>query len=153
LVKEIVNPIEKIPLESRDALYLSSMNIIELVLPPCKEVYCHSAYLAKINSNKLTKLIIPDGYNIVRCDGNELTELILSKSCKRIYCWNNQLTELIIPEGCEWVHCHHNKLNKLIVPKSCTTISCHDNNLPQIIVDLFQSNDPIKIQLANNLQR
>jgi hypothetical protein len=100
------NPTIKIPLIPQKSLHLSGMNLIELVLPTCKEVYC----------------------------------------------WNNQLAELIIPPGCIVVDCCNNNLTKLIVPKSCKIIYCRFNKLPKIIVDLFRSQDPIKITLANNLQ-
>jgi hypothetical protein len=101
------NPTVKFPLEPQEKICLDNMDLIELVLPKCREVYCYY----------------------------------------------NELTELIIPTGCDYVDCSYNKLTKLIVSKTCKTIWCYNNNLPQIIIDLFESDDPIKMQLANNLQR
>jgi hypothetical protein len=112
-------------IRSQDSIFLRNMNIVELVLPECKNVYCWG--------NKLTKLIIP-------------------QSCENVECWDNQLIELIIPKNCKIINCSYNKLTKLIVPKSCTKVRCHNNNLHPIIIDLLESNDPIKMQLANNLQ-
>jgi hypothetical protein len=82
----------------------------------------------------------------------DIIELVLPK-CKWVNCNCNHLTELIVPQGCKRVYCVHNKLTKLIIPKSCTMILCHNNNLHPIIINLFESRDPIKIKLANNLQR
>ncbi len=45
------NPNIKVPLEPQDVINLRHMNLIELVLPWCKEVYCERNYL--------TELIIP----------------------------------------------------------------------------------------------
>jgi hypothetical protein len=52
-------PTKKIVLEPRDAISLYNMNIIELVLPKCKEVWCCR--------NLLRKLIIPEGCEYVNC--------------------------------------------------------------------------------------
>ena len=80
-----------------------------------------------------------------------LIELVLPK-CKEVDCSYNLLTELIIPEGVEFVNCSYNHLTKLIFPKTCKWIFCHNNRLHPMIIELFQTDDPIKIQLANNLQ-
>jgi hypothetical protein len=101
------NPTVKVILEPQEELILSGMNIIELVLP----------------------------------------------KCKKIYCGGNFLTELIVPEGCDYVYCRYNNLIKLIIPKSCKRIMCNNNKLLKIIINLFQSKDPVKIALANNLQK
>jgi hypothetical protein len=63
------------------------MNLIELVLPMCKEVYC--------SNNYLTELIVPEG-------------------CEEVYCYTNHLTKLIIPKTCKWICCYNNNLPKLI---------------------------------------
>jgi Leucine-rich repeat (LRR) protein len=119
------NPTVKIPLKPKDNLILFNLNIVELVLPKCKEVYC--------DNNLLKELILPDG-------------------CEYVDCSNNQLTELIVPNSVKQFYCYKNKLTKIIIPKSCKFISCWNNKLHTIIVDLFESNDPIKIELANTLQ-
>jgi hypothetical protein len=120
------NQTEKIPLESQDKINLCGMNLIELILPPCKKVYC--------SCNNLTKLIIPEGCEVVGCSNNKLTELILPKSCVVLDCANN-------------------KLIKLITSKNCKIVFCENNKLRQTIINLFDSQDPVKIQLASNLQR
>jgi hypothetical protein len=137
-------PNKKIRLYPSDELNLYSMNIIELVIPPCKYINC--------NNNKLTKLIIPIGCRSVCCYSNQLTELIIPKDCKFVSCWNNKLIKLIIHEGCKEVWCYDNNLTELILPKSCEFISCSGNKLHLVIEKLFDSDNPIKIELANNLQ-
>jgi hypothetical protein len=137
-------PNEKIILEPQDEIYLCDMNLIELVLPECKLVWCRN--------NNLTELIVPKGCEYVNCAYNNLTKLVLPNSVKQVHCAVNLLTELIIPWGCDYVSCSHNNLIKLIIPNSCKTVLCNFNKLHPIIIDLFQSEDPIKIQLANNLQ-
>jgi hypothetical protein len=118
-------PTEKISLEPKEVLYLDNMNLIELVLPKCKKVYCYG--------NRLTELIIPDGVEIINCSVNNITELILPKSC--IY-----------------LDCYYNELIKLIVQKTCEKIYCRYNKLYPIVENLLSSKDPIKIELANNIQ-
>jgi hypothetical protein len=119
------NPTEKVPLEPQDEFFLYKWSLIELVLPKCRDVYCYN--------NQLTELIIPEG-------------------CEYVECQYNNLIKLIIPENCEFIGCVNNKLNKLIVPKGCIFIYCGNNNIHPIVVDLFKSEDPVKIQLANSLQ-
>jgi hypothetical protein len=116
---------EKTILKPQHIIELSNMDIIELVLPKCKTVKCDDNYLGK--------LIIPEG-------------------CESVNCSYNNLRELIIPKSCVWVSCHNNKLTKLIIPMSCDWISCSENRLHPIIINLFHSDDPVKIQLANSLQ-
>jgi hypothetical protein len=115
----------KVPLEPQDDINLSFMNLIELVLPQCKRVYC--------SYNLLTELIIPEGCEYVSCRDNMLTKLILANSCNDVWCYNNYLTKLIIPKNCQ--------------------VWCHNNDFHPIITELFESRDSIKIQLASNLQR
>jgi hypothetical protein len=119
------NPSEKVLLEPQEKINLSFIDLIELVLPMCKSVWC--------NSNYLKELIVPESVELLNCSNNQLTELIISKSCKLIECSNN-------------------KLNKLIIYGSPSLLWCTKNDLHPIIIDLFQSNDPVKIQLANSLQ-
>ena len=64
------NPAVKVSLKSQDYIDLRSMNLIELVLPPCR---------------------------IFHCEHNYLTELIIPQGCIEVYCSDNYLTELIIP--------------------------------------------------------
>jgi hypothetical protein len=118
-------PTVKVPLEPKEIIDLSYMGLIELVLPKCKKVWCHRNYL--------TELIIPIGCEHISCYYNYLTELIIPQSCEHVYCWNNSLTKLITHRGCKYVE-------------------CSNNNLHPIIGNLLQSNDPIKIELASNLQ-
>jgi hypothetical protein len=139
------NPTVKIQLEPRDEITLSSLDLIELVLPECKKVDC--------SCNYLTELIIPEGCEVVDCGNNKLISLNIPQSCKQLSCWYNLLTELIIPHGCEVVDCCNNQLNKLIATKTCKNIWCYDNKLPLVIIKLFQSGNPVKIALANSLQR
>jgi hypothetical protein len=120
------NPTVKVLLEPQDDISLQRMNLIELVLPMCKSVWCHSNYLKE--------LIIPESVELLNCS-------------------NNQLINLIIPKSCKLIDCSNNKLKKLIIPKPCKIIWCRNNKLYPIIVNLLQSEDPIKIQLANSLQR
>ncbi len=80
-----------------------------------------------------------------------IIELVLPE-CKYVWCSGNELTKLIIPESCESINCQYNNLTELIIPRGCTYVSCGFNNLPKVIENLFNSDDPIKIQLANNLQ-
>jgi hypothetical protein len=138
------NPTLKIPIELQDDINLTSMDIIELVLPKCKKVYCHF--------NQLKELIIPEGCEIVDCWNNKLTKLILPESCKEIYCSCNKLTELTLPKNCNIIYCHDNNLTKLICTKSCTIIRVYNNKLHPQIENLLQSKDVIKIALANSLQ-
>lgn len=116
---------KKCILNSENLILLINSNIIELILPKCK---------------------------IVSCKANYLKHLLIPSDCQSLDCSYNLLTELIIPKGCLYVDCSENKLTKLIIPKSCKWIHCANNNLPQLIIDLFQSGDPVKITLANNLQ-
>jgi hypothetical protein len=119
------NQTEKVEIEPQEEIRLFYTHLIKLVLPECKTVLCFNNYL--------TELIIPHGCEYVSCSSNNLTKLILPKTCKVVSCYDNQLT-------------------KLIVPKICTDVHCHSNNLPQLIINLLQSKEPVKIQLANNLQ-
>ena len=120
------NPKEKILITYKDKIVLTDMDIIELVLTKC---------------------------NAIWCDNNRLTKLILPQSCKYIYCSSNKLTQLIIPPNCNELNCRYNELTELILPKTCEKVLCYNNNLPPIIENLIESQDPIKIQLANNLQK
>ena len=52
--------------------------------------------------------------------------------------------------GCEFVNCANNNLTKLIIPKTINKIWCYGNNLHPIIINLFESDNSIKIQLANS---
>jgi hypothetical protein len=137
------NPTVKIPLEPRDEISLYNDNLIELVLPKCRKVFCHYNYL--------TELIIPRDCEFVECQENYLIKLTIPIGCKTIYCYDNDLTELIIPHGCTYVNCFNNKLSKLIVPKTCKEVYCFGNNLHPQIEELFQSENLVKIQLANSL--
>jgi hypothetical protein len=121
-----LNPSEKIPVEPRDEINLSNMYLIELVLPKCKKVHCYR--------NDLTSLIVPEG-------------------CEYIGCWSNNLTSLTIPMTCKGIVCSDNYLTKLILPKEAEYILCNSNLLPKIIIDLFESGNSLKIELANNLQK
>jgi hypothetical protein len=120
------NPSVRWPLAPQDGIYLYGMDIIELVLPKCKYVNCANNYL--------TKLIIQEG-------------------CISIDCGSNFLAELIVPKSCTIVYCYYNKLKYLYVPKTCGYVRCSDNLLPSLIMELFESDDPVKIELANNLQK
>jgi hypothetical protein len=119
------NPTVKVPLEPQEETILFSKEIIELILPKCERVYCWNNYL--------TELTIPEGVKLISCEYNKLEELILPKSIK-------------------YINCRFNTLSKLIISKNCDYIECYSNNLPLIIIDLLQSKDPIKIELANSLQ-
>jgi hypothetical protein len=138
------NPTVKVRLAPAKYIDLSFKNLIELVLPECKEVRCYN--------NKLTNLIVPNGCKFIMCCKNNLNKLVLPIGCETVYCSNNNLTELIIPEGCEYVSCINNQLNKLIIPKACKEFNFDNNNLPQVIEKLFLSRNSIKMQLANSLQ-
>ncbi len=118
------NPKEKIAIIQHDIIYLSHMSIIELVLPRCREISC--------SDNYLKELVIPQG-------------------CEKINCSYNNLTKLTLPKSCKFINCHNNNLTKLIIPKD-GQFYFWCNNLHPIIINLFRSRDPIKIQLANNLQ-
>jgi hypothetical protein len=118
------NPAKKVILKTNDDIDICDMGIIELALPKCRRVWCWN--------NELSSLIVPEGCELINCSHNNLKELIIPKSCKYIYCFNNELSSLIVPEG--------------------EYISCCDNKLHPIIIELFNSDDPIKIQLANNMQ-
>jgi Leucine-rich repeat (LRR) protein len=141
------NPTEKVPLEPQDEFFLYKWSLIELVLPKCRDVYCYNNQLTDLygieNLTNLRQLI---------CFNNQLTELIIPEGCEYVECQYNNLIKLIIPENCEFIGCVNNKLNKLIVPKGCIFIYCGNNNIHPIVVDLFKSEDPVKIQLANSLQ-
>jgi hypothetical protein len=80
-----------------------------------------------------------------------IIELVLPM-CKSIYCVRNFLTKLTIPKGVKLVSCSNNYLNELYIPRSCKEVYYYNNLLPQVIVDLLESEDTIKMQLANNLQ-
>jgi hypothetical protein len=138
------NPTEKVPLVPNDRIYLSFRGIIELVLPQCRCVYCYN--------NSLKELIIPVGCTYVDCRHNYLNKLILSTSCKRVYCVDNKLTQLDIPNDCKEILCGDNLLTKLIIPQDCK-VNLTGNNLHPQIKNLLESNNPVKIQLANNLQK
>jgi Leucine-rich repeat (LRR) protein len=138
------NPTVKVPLEPKHDINLCSKNIIELILPKCKRVWCYQ--------NQLKKLILPEDCELISCSVNELTELIIPKTCKDLDCSDNQLTQLTVPIGCELIDCSNNKLTQLIVPKTCEWICCYANKLHPIIINLLESEDPIKIQLACSLQ-
>ena len=118
------NPTEKIPLEPNNEINVSYMKLIELVLPKCNRVFC--------SFNYLTELIIPQGCEWVSCRDNKLTKLLLPDSCKEVWCYDNYLTKLIVPKNCH--------------------VWCHNNDFHPIITELLESDDPIKIQLASNLQ-
>jgi hypothetical protein len=118
------NPTVKVKLQSQDEIVLSNMGLRELVLPKCKKVWCHY--------NQLTELIIPDG-------------------CVHVNCANNSITKLILPESCVRLDCSNNLLIKLHISINTKYINCNMNYFPKIIKNLFRSEDPIKIQLANNL--
>jgi hypothetical protein len=140
------NPTVKVPVEPREVIDLSYKKIIELVLPKCKIVYCFR--------NELKELIIPMGCVEVQCQRNNLTKLILPDSCEEVWCNNNQLIELNLPKNCIFINCFENYISKLIIPNKCKMVGCYNNNnLSSIIVNLLESGNRIKIQLANNLQR
>jgi hypothetical protein len=119
------NPTVKVLLEPQDDVSLQRMNLIKLVLPMCKNVWC--------DCNYLTELIVPESVELLNCNSNYLKELIIPMSCKYLDCSRNELTKLII----------------LGIP---SLRIYRFNRLPQVIIDLFESDDPIKMQLANNLQ-
>jgi hypothetical protein len=137
-------PMVKVHLDPQDEIDLSHKNLIELVLPACKIVWC--------NNNKLTELIIPQGCGYVNCRNNCLWKLIIPDGCEYVYCSDNYLTELIIPKGCKRVYCYANLLYKIYIHKTCNYINCDRSNLLKIIINLYQSQDPVKIELTNNLQ-
>jgi hypothetical protein len=139
------NPDEKIVLKSKKIIDLSNMGLIELVLPKCRQVHC--------DANYLTKLIIPRGCDYVSCINNNLTELVLPMDCERVWCEYNKLTELILPKSCKYIYCSYNKLTKLIIPRDFKDLWNIGNKLPKVIKNLIESCDPIKIELANNLQK
>jgi hypothetical protein len=95
---------------------------------------------------------IKEGCKEIYCQYNNLTKLELPKSCEIVYCYNNYLTELILPKTCILASCYSNQLTKLIIPKTCENIHCWSNKFHPIIESLFNSLDPIKIQLANSMQ-
>jgi hypothetical protein len=114
-----------------------------------KDIHINGYYITHYNPSVKVPLEPQDEIFLPCMD---IIELVLPK-CRHVMCSSNQLTELIIPMGCETVSCSNNNLTKLIVPKTCKYVNCTDNNLPKVIIDLFNSDNPIKIQLANNLQR
>jgi hypothetical protein len=89
-----------------------------------------------------------NGYYITADNPTEKVELV---SQVQIYLPHMFLIELVLPR-CKFVRCQCNRLTELIIPKTCELIYCYSNFLPKVIIDLFESNDPVKIQLANNLQ-
>jgi hypothetical protein len=119
------NPLEKILLESQEVIDLRDMNLTELVLPHCKELICGN---------------------------NELTKLIFLNGCEHIRCASNRLTKLVLPKDCKYINCQFNILTKLIVPKNIERIFNYCNLLHPIINNLLNSKDPVKIELANNMQ-
>jgi hypothetical protein len=119
------NPTEKVPLEPQEIINLIDIKLIELVLPKCRRAYCYF--------NNLTKLIIHD-------------------DCEYVDCSDNYLTELIIPKNCKGFNCNRNNLTKLVALHA-SSVLCSDNNLHPLITQLFESCDPVKIKLANNLQK
>jgi hypothetical protein len=126
------NPTVKVPIEpisQNDFIDLHRMDIIELVLP----LYPTYSIFVDCSLNKLKELFIPPGY-------------------KKVWCAVNQLTKLTLPIGCKLIDCRNNYLKELYVPRSCKEVYCFGNNLHPQIEELFQSDDPVKIALANNLQ-
>jgi hypothetical protein len=138
------NPKIKIPLEPNDFIYLCDMDLIELVLPQCKKIYCRN--------NFLTKLIVPEGCEVVDCQRNKLISLNIPQSCIRVSCHTNNLIELILPHSCTFVDCGNNYLTELVLPQGCIEFYYDNNNLHPIIKNLLGFKDPVKIALANSLQ-
>jgi hypothetical protein len=103
------NPTVKIKLEPSEEINLKFYSLVELVLPHCKKIYC--------SSNKLTKLIVPDGCEEVYCQCNYLKELILPKSCKIIHCYFNFLSKMNFPKDCKDIKAYGNDFNKCINKK------------------------------------
>lgn len=62
------------------------------------------------------------------------------------------MTKLIVPNNCTFLNCTNNQLFKLIVPKNIQYFIIENNKLSKLIKELLSSNDPIKIELANNIQ-
>ncbi len=100
--------------------------------------------------NPLEKVLL-EPQEEIHLSGMNLIELVLPQ-CIRVWCYDNQLTKLLIPMGCKGIHCSDNNLTQLIIPKTCLIVICKNNKLIQIITNLIESRDPVKIQLANNLQ-
>jgi hypothetical protein len=138
-------PNERVILKPDKNLVLNDSHLIELVLP---EGDCVESVICQ--NNQLERLTIPMGYNYVNCSNNLLTELI-TNDIKQLNCSDNYLKELTVTH-CLFLDCYFNKLTKLIVNKNCKQIYCNTNKLPKIIVELFQSLNPVKIALANNMQ-
>jgi hypothetical protein len=138
------NPYKKYILEPKEEIIISNMKITKLVLPFCKAIYC--------GYNSLTELSIPNGCESVSCTNNNLNKLILSDTCTTVFCPFNKLTELIITKNCKEIVCSYNCLTKIKIPITIDSVVCDNNPLPQVIIDLFESKDPVKITLANNMQ-
>jgi hypothetical protein len=81
------NPTVKVTLEPCEIIDLTDMSLIELVLPPCKRIYCWGNYLKE--------LILPEGCVYASCMNNNLTKLIVPKNCIELYCWSNKLPKVI----------------------------------------------------------
>ena len=67
-------------------------------------------YLSYMN---IVELILPDGCRVVNCENNQLKELIIPNSCKSISCHNNQLKELIVTDVCTFVRADMKSVTEL----------------------------------------
>jgi hypothetical protein len=80
----------------------------------------------------------------------QVSEIILPP-CKSFRCESIGLKTLIMT-SCDVIECTNNPIEKIYIPKNVQKIKLENTKLSEVIINLYKTLDPIKIELANNLQ-